>query len=257
MSTNRFGARTLVRGGAVLAVAGIAALLAAGTASAHVTAQPGEATKGGYAKITLRVPNERPNNGTVKLQVNLPADHPLASVSTKPVPGWKAEITKGKLDKPVKVHNTDVTEAVRSVTWTADAGVRIEPGQFNEFDMSVGPLPDDTDRLVLPTTQTYDNGEVVVWDAPPVADGAAEPAHPAPTVKLVDKAAGGDSHSHDAAAPAGDSHDASTGTDKTARWLGGAGLAVGALGLGFGAGAVLRSRRTGAAAPAADREPSA
>jgi periplasmic copper chaperone A len=32
--------------------------------------------------------------------------------------------------------------------------------------------------------------------------------------------------------------------DTTARWLGGSGLLVGALGLGVGAGAVLRSRRT-------------
>ena len=33
--------------------------------------------------------------------------------------------------------------------------------------------------------------------------------------------------------------------DTTARWLGGAGLLVGALGLGFGGGAVLRTRRAG------------
>ena len=41
-----------------------------------------------------------------------------------------------------------------------------------------------------------------------------------------------------------DTHEASAaGSDKTARYLGGAGLAVGALGLGFGVGAILRSRR--------------
>ena len=57
-------------------------------------------------------------------------------------------------------------------------------------------------------------------------------------------AAGGDHHS----APAGT-------TDTAARWLAGAGLLVGALGLGVGAGAVLRSRGSGpAAAPTADRE---
>jgi hypothetical protein len=39
-------------------------------------------------------------------------------------------------------------------------------------------------------------------------------------------------------------------SDNTARWLGGAGLLVGAIGLGFGAGAVLRSRRP-ATVPAA------
>ena len=39
-------------------------------------------------------------------------------------------------------------------------------------------------------------------------------------------------------------------TDDTARRLAGAGLLVGALGLGVGAGAVLRGRRTGPVVPA-------
>ena len=38
---------------------------------------------------------------------------------------------------------------------------------------------------------------------------------------------------------------ATDGTDDTARWLGGIGLVVGALGLGFGVGATLRARRAG------------
>jgi uncharacterized protein YcnI len=248
MSAHGFGVRALARGGAALGVAGLVALFAAGTASAHVTAStPTDATKGGYSKITFRVPNERPNAGTVKLEVSLPPDHPIASVSTKPLPGWKVEITKAKLDKPVKNGNTEITEAARTITWTADSGVRIEPGQFNEFDISAGPLPSDIDQLVMPTKQTYDNGEIVAWDAPPPGDGAAEPEHPAPLVKLVAAKAGGDHHGSGAttASAEGDKHDSAAGEDKTARWLGGAGLAVGALGLGFGVGAVLRSRRSG------------
>ncbi|WP_033436249.1 YcnI family copper-binding membrane protein [Saccharothrix sp. NRRL B-16314] len=247
MSTNRFGVRTLAKGGAVLATAAILALTTAGPASAHVTAStPKDAAKGGYTKVTLRVPNERPDAGTVKLELTLPAEYPLASVSTKPTPGWKVEAVKEKLATPVKSHGRDVTEAVRTVTWTADAGNRIEPGQFNEFDLSIGPLPDNTDQLVLPTKQTYDSGEVVDWNAPPPAEGAEEPERPAPVLKLV--AAKADAHAvataaadDTATAPAA----AATSTDDTARWLGGAGLAVGALGLGLGAGAVLRSRRAG------------
>ena len=74
MSTNRFGVRTL----AVFAAAGFAVFALPGTASAHVTAQPAEATKGGYFAFAFRVPNERPNAGTTKIEVTLPADHPLA-----------------------------------------------------------------------------------------------------------------------------------------------------------------------------------
>ncbi|MFE9744211.1 YcnI family protein [Saccharothrix saharensis] len=247
MSTNRFGVRTLAQGGAVLAAAAILALTTAGAASAHVTAStPKDAVQGGYTKVTFRVPNERPDAGTVKVEVTLPAEYPLASVSTKPTPGWKVEAVKEKLATPVKSHGREVTEAVRTVTWTADPGTRIEPGQFNEFDLSIGPLPDNTDQLVLPAKQTYDSGEVVDWNAPP-AEGADEPERPAPVLKLVAKTDGDD---HGTAttttAAADDGHDtAAAATDDTARWLGGAGLAVGALGLGLGAGAVLRSRRAG------------
>ncbi|MFD7652467.1 YcnI family protein [Actinosynnema sp. NPDC059797] len=246
MSTHR---SALAKASAVLATAGFLALGTAGIASAHVTAStPAPAKQGGYSKVTLRVPNERPDAGTVKLELTLPAEYPLASVSTKPVPGWKVEAVKEKLANPVENHGRQVTEAVRTVTWTAEPGNRIEPGQFNEFDLSIGPLPDNTEQLVLPTKQTYDSGEVVDWNAPPPAEGGDEPERPAPVLKLV--ASDGDDHGAAATSAPSSSEEGghaaeATATDETARWLGGAGLAVGALGLGFGAGAVLRSRRSG------------
>ncbi|MGM1058229.1 YcnI family copper-binding membrane protein [Saccharothrix sp. Mg75] len=246
MSIKRSGVRALARGGAVLATAGFLVLGTAGLASAHVTAStPAPAKQGGYTKVTLRVPNERPDAGTVKLELTLPAEYPLASVSTRPVPGWKAEAVKEKLATPVTSHGREVTEAVRTVTWTADPGTRVEPGQFNEFDLSIGPLPDNTEQLLLPTKQTYDSGEVVDWNAPPPAEGGDEPERPAPVLNLVK--ADGDAHGAAVATASADPHGttAAAATDDTARWLGGAGLAVGALGLGLGAGAVLRSRRAG------------
>ncbi|MBC6449260.1 YcnI family copper-binding membrane protein [Actinokineospora xionganensis] len=244
MSTHRFFARA----GVLLAVAGSAALFGTGVASAHVTAKViGEtATQGGYTKITFRVPNEDNTAGTTKLEIKLPAEYPLTSVRTKPIAGWTAVITKAKLDKPVDSHGTQITEAVSSVTWTAAPGTRIGPGEFGEFEVSAGKLPENTDTLVIPAIQTYDSGKVVAWDQQP-ADGT-EPEKPAPVVKLAKKGAGDDHHAEPAANETkGDAHAGETkvaGTDDTARWLGGAGLAVGALGLGLGAGATIRARRT-------------
>ena len=244
MSTNRF-----TRAAVTVAAAGAALLLGSGVASAHVSARVigEEAAQGGFTKITFRVPNEDEKAGTIKVEVQLPTDTPLAFVSTKPVPGWQATATKTKLDKPVEVENTDVTEAVSKVTWTAGPGVRINPGEFGEFEISVGPLP-ETEHLVMPATQTYDNKEVVKWDEPTPESGE-EPEHPAPEIELSPAEEGGDHHG--AAAASGESaetHDvqnaaAETSSDDTARWLGGAGLVVGALGLGFGVGATLRARR--------------
>jgi periplasmic copper chaperone A len=242
MSTNRFGVRTL----AVLAVAGIAVLGTPTIASAHVSAQPAEFTQGGRATFAFRVPNERDNAGTTKIEVTLPQDTPLTSVRTRPLTGWKAEAVKGKLDKPVTIAGKEVTEAFRTITWTADPGVKIGINEYQEFFVALGTLPEGKDKLELPTKQTYENGEVVDWAQSAGADGK-EPEHPAPTLKLAPKKAADDDHGH-GTAPAADSgtdtHEASAaGSDKTARYLGGAGLAVGALGLGFGIGAILRSRR--------------
>jgi periplasmic copper chaperone A len=253
--------RHVRRAVAVLALTGVAALLGGGVANAHVTAKIiGEpAVQGGYTKITFRVPNEDNTAGTVKLEIKLPAEYPMTSVRTKPTPGWAAQVTKMKLDKPVTSHGNEITEAVSTIVWTAAPGTRIGPGEFAEFELSAGKLPENTDKLIIPAIQSYDNGKVVSWDSPPPAPGGEEPEHPAPVVPLAP--ATGDEHGAatvaNAAPPAQSGHtDSATAegdsTDSTARWLGGAGLIVGALGLGVGAGATLRSRRIVAAAKAGE-----
>nr|WP_042184086.1 YcnI family protein [Kibdelosporangium sp. MJ126-NF4]CEL16064.1 Conserved membrane protein in copper uptake, YcnI [Kibdelosporangium sp. MJ126-NF4]CTQ93990.1 Conserved membrane protein in copper uptake, YcnI [Kibdelosporangium sp. MJ126-NF4] len=245
MSTHRY----LARGLAVAIATGAAVLAGGGIASGHVTANVTEpAKKGGYSKITFRVPNEDPAQGTVKVTLQFPKDTPVTGARPRPLPGWTTEVTKVALDPPVKNNKgVEIKEAIGTISWTAQAGTRINPGEFQEFDISAGPLP-NADQLVIPAIQTYDGpkGEVK-WDAPP-ADGA-EPAHPAPVVKLA--AAGASEDAHGGAGtpadtkPAADSKTdmAAAGTDNTARWIGGVGLVVGALGLGLGIGATLRAKK--------------
>ncbi|GAA2420794.1 YcnI family protein [Streptomyces mauvecolor] len=229
-------ARSRTRLAVVGSVAAGSVLLLSGTAFAHVTVQPeGSAAKGGYAVVDFKVPNERDNAKTVKLEVNFPTDHPLASVMPQPVPGWNVEVTKSKLDKPLTVHGKQINEAVTKVTWS---GGTIEAGQFQKFPLSIGSLPSDTDQLVFKALQTYDNNEVVRWIQEP-QKGQPEPANPAPTLKLTAAAAGGDD---DDAAPAANA--SATGktaeaaspsdTDTTARVLGVVGIVVGAAGVAFG-----------------------
>ncbi|MET8629278.1 YcnI family protein [Kitasatospora sp. NPDC004669] len=228
---------------ALTAAASVVAL--AGPAFAHVTVNPGSAAQGGYTAVDFRVPNESDTASTVKLEVNLPLDHPLASVRTLPMPGWTATVEKSKLDKPIKVHGNDVNEAVSKITWTADAGTKVAPGQFQEFRVSLGPLPADTDAMAFKALQTYDNGDIVRW-IDESKDGQPEPAHPAPVLKLT-KAAGGDGHgdSHGVtASPAADTHGdgsdhaAASGdgksSDSTARTLGVVGIVVGVIGTAVG-----------------------
>lgn len=221
------------------ALTGSVLLMAAVPAFAHVSVTPSSAPKGGYSTVAFKVPNERDNASTIKLEVNLPADHPIASVSTEPVPGWTAVITRTKLAKPITTDDGDkVTEAVTKITWS---GGSIKPGEFQQFPVSFGPLPDDTDQLVFKALQTYSDNEVVRWIEEPKA-GAAEPKNPAPSLKLTAAA-----DAHGSAAPAADPKKdtiaaaaSSDSSDTTARVLGIAGIVVGVIGVAFG---VLAGRR--------------
>jgi uncharacterized protein YcnI len=153
-------------------------------AAAHVTVNPREVTGGGYATLTFRMPNERDNARTTKLEVGFPAEQPLASVRVKTVPGWAYEIQKAKLDKPITSGEQQVTEVVRTVIWMAQGPDNaVKPTEFVEFDVSAGRLP-DSGEMAFPAIQTYDSGEVVRW-IERAAPGAQTPKHPAPILKLL------------------------------------------------------------------------
>ena len=166
--------------------AGLALALALpGVAQAHVTVQ-GEAKGGGFAVVAFRVPNERDNASTTQLRVILPEDHPIGSVQTTPVPGWKITTATRKLDKPIEMFGEKLDSVVSRVTWTATSG-GIKPGQFQDFDLSLGQLP-ESGELVFNALQTYSSGEKVNWNEVS-ADPSVEPEHPAPVLEITPAAA--------------------------------------------------------------------
>ncbi|WP_433223166.1 YcnI family protein [Dactylosporangium sp. CS-047395] len=224
-----------------LVVAAVAVLAFPAAAGAHVTVNPNTATQGGYTKVTFRVPNEKDAASTTKVEIAIPTDKPIASVSLKPVPGWTATTEVAKLATPVKTDDGDLTEAVAKVTWTADPGAEIKPHQFQEFDVSLGPLP-ETDQIVFKALQTYSDGDVVRWIDEPAAGAEAE--HPAPVLKLAKAGSAAQSTATNTAAQdaAGAADDASDNTDGTAITLGVAGAVLGLAGLLVG---LLAYRRTG------------
>ncbi|MET8150956.1 YcnI family protein [Actinoplanes sp. NPDC049668] len=211
-------------------------------ASAHVTVNPSTAVQGGYTKVTFRVPNESDDTNTVKVEVNLPADAPFASVSLKPVAGWTMVAEKTKLAKPIEAHGTQLNEAVSKITWTATGDAAIKPGQFQEFDVSLGPLP-EVPQVVFKALQTYSDGTVVRWIDEPTTDGT-EPEKPAPVLKLT--AGGSDSHAA-ASAPAAEAAAPAETESETVgvNWAGLVGIALGLAALVVG---LLAYRRSGAGA---------
>ena len=233
----------------LLATAAISLIAAASAAEAHVTVNPNTEPQGGYAKVSFRVPNEEATASTTAIEVDIPVDHPIASVSVRPVPGWIATATTSQLATPIKTNDGSVTQAVSKIVWT---GGKIDPGQFQEFDVALGPLPKDTDQIVFKALQTYSDGNVVRWIDLQLP-GQPEPDHPAPVLHLTPPATSTGSANSSSASTTGTSAGTTTApttaptvslaadgsvksststSDTGARTLGIAGLIVGALGFG-------------------------
>ncbi|MEU8220332.1 YcnI family protein [Micromonospora taraxaci] len=234
--------RTATAAAALAITAAATAVLGfAGPASAHVTVNPKEATQGGYARVAFRVPNESDTASTNKLEVVLPENAPVGSVSTMPVPGWTVATEKRKVDPPIEVHGSQLTEAVSKITWTATGDAAVKPGQFQEFPVSMGPLP-KVDTMVFKVLQTYSDGNISRWIDDP-APGGEEPEHPAPVLALAAAAPEGGAATPTAAAVAAPDDDDDDEGNGLAVGLGVAGLVAGLAGLVLGGLAFTRTRR--------------
>lgn len=132
-----------------LVACGAAALLAAGTADAHVVAQPSFLAAGGTATISLSGPNERDEVMT-GFRVRVPNE--LRIVSAHGPDGWQPEVRE--------------VEA----TWS---GGRLPPEQEETFHVRLE-APTAPGPAMLETEQLYPGGESVSWRVPLTIVPAAE-----------------------------------------------------------------------------------
>lgn len=223
-------ARRLLASGALAA---LAVGVLAGPAAAHVTVNSPGATQGGFAVLTFRVPNER-DVPTFGLKVQFPKDQPLQSVSVKPKAGWTYTVTREKLEAPIQdSHGEEITEAVGVIDWRSTTGIKA--GEFEEFQVSVGPLP-EVDQLSFPAIQVYQGGDEVAWIQD--ASNGAEPERPAPTLTLT-KAQPEGAQAKEAAQGDGTSGTAAPDDDAASKGSVVVALVVGALGIVAGVAGIL------------------
>ena len=219
-----------------------------GPASAHISVTPDATMEGGYTQLNFRVPSESKTASTTKIKVDLPTATPFTSVRVKPVPGWTAEIVRGKLPQSVIVDGSTITEAPLSVTWTAnDALSQLSADQYQTFSLSVGSLPKSGTTILLPAAQTYSDGSVRNWDDPAV-QSQGEPQDPAPSFMTTAAGSGGDGHAGHAATAAAEAAvvpAAAVSSEPPVPALTWVALAAGLLGLVAGVVAFLRAGRTG------------
>ena len=220
----------------------VAALAAPAAAQAHVTLQPSSAAAGSFAVLDVRVPTERDNASTTKIDVQFPAG--FASARYEPKPGWKVRIVKTRLATPIQTDDGPITEGVSRMTWTrTNKSGGIKPNEFVDFPISVQIPGKAGDKLTFKALQTYSDGEVVRWIGAP---GSDEPA-PQVTV-LAAQASGAEASSHGSgAAPASGHSDpakpAAAAADGDSDGLTIAALIAGGLGLVLGGGALAMTRR--------------
>jgi uncharacterized protein len=214
-------------------------VLLATPALAHVTVNSPGATQGGFAKLTFRVPTEEAVP-TTKLEVVFPTDAPLAFASVKPHAGWSYAVEKVAAPAGLSSGAGPVDKVVSRITWTATDG-GIKPGEFDEFEVSAGPLP-AVEEMAFKAVQTYQDGDVVRW----IETGSGELEHPAPVLRLA-AASGADGHHGAATSTAARSTGVSVAAvgaeDEGRGGLGLAGLVAGGLALLVAIGAFVRSGR--------------
>ena len=205
-----------------------------------MTLQPRTAAAGGFTRLDVRVPTERDDASTVKVELQFPDG--FASASYEPVPGWTVKTTKRTLARPIKTDDGELTEGIDTITWTADreqAG--IPPGAFQDFGLSLRIPGKAGDELTFKALQTYSGGEVVRWIGSEGSD------HPAPIVSVTESAADAPTAGHEQATPAPTAA-ASAPSGDDGDGLAIVALIVGALGLIAGAVGLLAGRRRSRAA---------
>lgn len=154
----------------------------AGSAAAHVTANPNEAEAGGYFRTALRVSHGCEGSATVAVRVKPPEG--VISVRPQAKPGWEITITMRKLDQPIDAgHGRMVTETVDEIAWR---GGPLPDAHFDEFGLSMKLPAEPGRRLYFPTVQECENG-VHRWIEIPAAGQAwGDLDQPAPFVTLIE-----------------------------------------------------------------------
>jgi uncharacterized protein YcnI len=158
--------RTLSAG----ALAAIAALVAAGVASAHAHISPPVALAKVSQVYTLAVPTEKSSDTT---QIELTVPDGFGIDSFVPSPGWKRTLQQS---------GSGEEAVIQKVTWS---GGKVPTGEDSAFSFLASPSSSKT--YTFQVRQTYADGSVVDWSGPESSDT------PAPTLEAKSSLGGGGS----------------------------------------------------------------
>ena len=156
-------------------------LAGAGSASAHVTLERGQAPTDSYYKAVLQVPHGCKASPTTAVRVRIPEG--VTSVKPQPKPGWNLTITRVPLAQPVDAgHGQMVSDRISEIGWI---GGPLADEYFDEFRL-VMKLPDRPGTtLYFPVVQECKDGVSRWIEIPDAGKSAADLKEPAPAVQLT------------------------------------------------------------------------
>jgi periplasmic copper chaperone A len=230
----------------VAATTGVLTLALAGTAAAHITANPGEAPSDGYATLSFEVGHGCEESPTTQLRIQVPPSVPSATPGVHPL--WDVATKEGKKDK-VELHGETITRGVSEVTFTAKQP--LPPDRLDSVRLSVKlPAGEEGESVYFPTIQRCEKGQTRWIQIPAEGENPDDLEDPAPAVVLTAAegghgAAAEDAGSEGSAQPVAEVQTASVSSDDDGApmWLAITALAVGALGLMAGVGGLMAGRR--------------
>jgi uncharacterized protein YcnI len=151
------------------AVAGLAALAFAASASAHARMSPAVSLSNELQLYSLAIPTEKANSTTTQIVLTVPKGFSIDSFV--PSPGWKrVEQQTGSGDNAV----------IQKVTWS---GGHVPTEEDSLFQFLAQPSKPGT--YTFQVQQTYSDGSIVDWAGPESA------AAPAPTIEVESSIGGG------------------------------------------------------------------
>lgn len=238
----------------LLATAGLAAGgigLMSGVASAHITPLYPEGPSGGYFTTAFKVGHGCGEEPTTKIEIKIPDG--VTSVAPQPVPGWELSTTTRKLDPPIDMEGTKLTETTDTVVWQ---GGSLPHDQLQMFWLSMK-LPEGKagQQVAFPIIQTCGTTSTD-WIAIP-KEGEPEPDHPAAVVTLT---AATEDHHGSSTTVKGSDEPAANGemaaskssqdddSDSGNKVVGFVALGLAAVGVALGAAALAKSSQKGASA---------
>jgi periplasmic copper chaperone A len=228
----------------VAAATGALTLALAGSAGAHITANPGEAPSDGFATLDFSVGHGCEESPTTQVRIQIPPSVPSVTPGVHPL--WDVATKEGKKDK-VQLHGETITRGVSEVTYTAKEP--LPPDRLDLLTISVKlPAGEEGESVYFPTIQRCEKGQTRWIQIPAEGENPEELEEPAPAVVLTaaEGAHGGASDSGESAArPAASVQAASVSDDDDGApmWLAISALVIGALGLLAGVGGLMAGRR--------------